>query len=62
MYYEETIINGVLCFRNTPKGEWIKFSDIELTNEILRLKEKLKELGYRYNLKTNTNEQKAISI
>lgn len=57
MYYEETIINGVLCFRNTPKGEWIKFSDIELTNEILRLKEKLKELG-----KTNTNEQKAISI
>lgn len=51
MYYEEKIINGVLCFRNTPKGEWIKFSDIELTNEILRLKEKLKELGYQLQFK-----------
>lgn len=51
MYYEEKIINGVLCFRNIPKGEWIKFSDIELTNEILRLKEKLKELGYQLQFK-----------
>ena len=51
MFYEETIINGVLCFRNTPKGEWIKFSDIELTNEILRLKEKLNKLGYKLQFK-----------
>ena len=22
MYYAEQIVNGVLCFRNTPDGEW----------------------------------------
>jgi len=22
MYYEEKVINGILCFRNDPHGEW----------------------------------------
>ena len=24
MYYEEKIIDGVLCWRNSPDGEWIQ--------------------------------------
>jgi len=51
VFYEEKIIKGVLCFRNTPKGEWIKFSDIELTNEVLRLKEKVKQLESNIHFK-----------
>ena len=26
MYYEEKIINGVLCYRTTPNGEWEQFT------------------------------------
>jgi len=26
MFYEETIVNGVLCHRNTPDGPWERFS------------------------------------
>ena len=29
MYYEEKIIGGVLCYRNTPDGIWNPIMDTE---------------------------------
>jgi len=34
MYYEEKVINRVLCYRDTPKGKWIHFSAPELTSRV----------------------------
>lgn len=34
MYYEEQNIGGVLCYRDTPNGEWKQFSKVELTKRI----------------------------
>lgn len=31
MYYDEQVINGVLCHRGTPNGEWIPFTLESLT-------------------------------
>ncbi len=33
MYYEEKIINGVLCFRHDPKGAWIAFTLEEMAKK-----------------------------
>lgn len=35
MFYEERFIDGVLCWRNRPDGEWTAFSAYELS-EMLR--------------------------
>ena len=34
MYYDEEIINGVLCYRHTPNGEFKQFTAEELTHKI----------------------------
>lgn len=31
MYHEEAIINGKLCWRGTPNGEWIEYTKEQLT-------------------------------
>ena len=31
MYHEEAVINGVLCWRGTPDGEWQKYTLEALT-------------------------------
>ena len=31
MYHEEKVINGVLCWRGTPDGEWQKYTPEALT-------------------------------
>lgn len=31
MYFEEKVIDGVLCMRNTPNGQFIKLSQERLT-------------------------------
>lgn len=33
MYHEEKIIDGVLCWRGTPDGEWQQYSKVELTSK-----------------------------
>lgn len=38
MYYEEKIINDVLCTRGTPDGEWIPLSPVALTTRLVELK------------------------
>ena len=33
MYYEESVIDGVLHFKTTPKSPWIPFSKVLLTSK-----------------------------
>ena len=39
MYYEEKVILGVLHFRSSPEGKWMKFGDIQLTERIKKLEQ-----------------------
>lgn len=41
MYYEEKIVNGVLCFRTTPHTPFVEFSKEKLTAKIGKLEQKL---------------------
>jgi len=47
MYYEEQVINGVLCHRSTPTGEWIQFTLEELTSKFVEMKNKYFNLELR---------------
>lgn len=57
MYYEEKVIDGVLCFRDMPNGKWRQFTLAELTIKLqdmehwrgaaLRLREEKEELAQR---------------
>jgi hypothetical protein len=44
MYYEEQNIGGILHYRNTPKGEWIKMTEEQMTKKILSLKAEISRL------------------
>jgi len=44
MYYDEQVINGVLCHRGTPDGQWIAFTSKELTAKIVELKAEVSSL------------------
>ena len=35
MYYDEQVINGVLCHRGLPDGEWIPFTAEQLTQRLV---------------------------
>ena len=35
MYYQEKIVNGVLCCTHTPKGKWIPLSIQELSKRVV---------------------------
>jgi len=41
MSHEEKIIDGVLCFRNSPNDEWLSMSKEDLTKKILNLRSNL---------------------
>lgn len=38
MFYEEQVINGILCCRSTPNGEWREMNTTQLTQRILELR------------------------
>jgi hypothetical protein len=42
--YEEKIIDGVLCWRGLPSGEWKQKTPQELTEMLQDLREKLTSL------------------
>lgn len=46
MYHEEKIINGVLCWRNTPEGEWREYTQQQLT-QMLSVYRPLSRRRYR---------------
>lgn len=43
MYYEEKIINGVLCWRKNPNDEFTSYSIEELSQRYWQLKESAEE-------------------
>jgi len=36
MYYEEKVINGILCYRFSPDAEWKEFTAEKLTMRLLK--------------------------
>lgn len=44
MYHEENVIDGVLCWRSTPNGEWIKYSDRQLTDKLMDISRQAESL------------------
>jgi hypothetical protein len=38
MFYEEEIINGILCWRGTPDGHWTKKTQRELTSMLMEVR------------------------
>ena len=44
MYYEEKIIDGVLCWRGTPNGEWIQKTPEQLTKRLIEAQEDIRSL------------------
>ena len=44
MYYEEQIIDGILCYRCSPVGGWTEFSIESLSERAYNDRQKLKAL------------------
>jgi len=44
MYYEEKIIEGYLCYRTHPKGQFNRLDQKQLTTKIVELKKELNQL------------------
>jgi len=49
LYYKEEVINGVLCWRYRPDGEWIPMEPKSMTARIQRLEKELKYFQDRFN-------------
>lgn len=45
MYHEEKVINGILCYRTTPTGEWKEFTKQELTERITKYRKALEDIN-----------------
>jgi hypothetical protein len=43
MYYDEQVIDGVLCHRGTPDGEWTPFTAEQLTTKLQEAKAAVKQ-------------------
>jgi len=41
MYYAEEIIDGILCFKTTPNGEWRPLDVRTLTSRLEKAKERI---------------------
>ena len=41
MYYAEQMINGMLHFKTSPKGDWKKFNELMLMTRIVELEQRL---------------------
>jgi hypothetical protein len=38
MYYDEQVIDGVLCHRSTPDGEWVPFTLKAFTTSLIAMR------------------------
>lgn len=48
MYYEEKVIDGVLCWRGSPNGEWIPITIEHLTDQYVQLRREMNILNRKY--------------
>lgn len=44
MYYQEKVINGILCCRYAPSGKWIALSKETLTERLMKCNKALGEI------------------
>ena len=44
MYYEEKIVNGVLCSRKTPQGIWVPISIEQISQRVVIAEKRVKQL------------------
>jgi hypothetical protein len=49
MYYEERWISGILHYRHTPNGEWIRLTKEMLVKRLAEFKTELSQLLQKYN-------------
>lgn len=47
MYYDEGIINGILCHKGTPDGPWIPFTVEQLTERLVRVEKERSKLQFQ---------------
>ena len=47
-YYKEEVVNGVLCWRESPNGTWIPMAPKAMTARIQRLEKELKYFQDRW--------------
>lgn len=45
MFYEEQVVNGVLCWRNDPRDEFTPYTIEQLTRKYLAVKKYLELTG-----------------
>ena len=57
MFYEEEVIDGILCFRTMPNGRWKQFTLVDLTGEYLEMKGQ-----HERERKTNNELRKTIKL
>lgn len=62
MYYEEKIIDGVLCWRNQPDGEWRAFSATELSGRVRIAEKRYNELIYAVESKRNPSTRHETAL
>ena len=48
MYYEEKIINGILCYRSSPYGDWFELPKQTLTERLMKYKKALEVIQSFY--------------
>lgn len=41
MYFEEKLINGILCYRSSPKDEFTPYSEEQILDKYLQMKSEL---------------------
>jgi hypothetical protein len=44
MYYQEKVINGILCCKHSPDGEWVELAKQTLTERIIKYKKALQTI------------------
>lgn len=49
MFYEEKIINGVLCWRSTPDGKFTPFTMEQLSNRVKDLEAVIRAYTERFH-------------
>lgn len=45
MFYEESVVDGVLCWRGRPDGDWVPCSYRKITERLIEARAKLVELA-----------------
>jgi hypothetical protein len=57
VFYEETVLNGILHWRGTPTGEWLPMNAETLTSMLLESREHFKNLNKVIDRVTSSEQE-----